>query len=576
MKVDLKQVPFSRYGQFLAISILRTEEQLWLRDIHGGDESESKLFHIIFEYDNAVYDTVNSEFLKQFNIIFEPDRLKITTKDAESFVEMIFPKDDSFRLRCNGIKVIMRAHKERYDSFYQLEKNTYEYTTYKKETRYQFNVLSGNHLIDAPWDIVGNHYIKIILDEDSDLLVTNYKVVPNATIDITRPFEEDYQTVSQEYKAWKSSLTLPLDNSDLADSFELANYILWSNTVRAEGILTEEVTYMSKNWMQNIWSWDNVFTALGLCYHSPKLAYNQFKLFIDYQHPSGAYPDYINDKFCSYSCSKPPIHAWAYHLLMDEMDYFKAEDRLTTIYQSIKSSTEFWLKHRQSKLGNLPYYTHGNDSGWDNASVFHKGVPVVSPDLAAYLIQQIDILAEWANMLGLSNESLKWNQLADNLFEDLINHLYDSSHQRFIAKTLIGEEIDVYTSAILRLPLVVHYRLEAPIVDSLVEDLEAHFESEFGILTESMSSPLFDETGYWLGPIWAPTTFIFYDALKRGGYEDFAKRVMNKFFNLVKIGGMSENYNPFTGKGNDDTSFAWPSSVFLTLIRELTKEELNE
>lgn len=41
--------------------------------------------------------------------------------------------------------------------------------------------------------------------------------------------------------------------------------------------------------------------------------------------------------------------------------------------------------------GLLPHYKHGNDSGWDNASLFHAGMPVEAPDLASFLIRSYDI-----------------------------------------------------------------------------------------------------------------------------------------------------------------------------------------
>ena len=38
--------------------------------------------------------------------------------------------------------------------------------------------------------------------------------------------------------------------------------------------------YMSKNWMTNIWSWDNCFNAMALVRHQPELAWDQFMIFL--------------------------------------------------------------------------------------------------------------------------------------------------------------------------------------------------------------------------------------------------------------------------------------------------------
>ena len=45
------------------------------------------------------------------------------------------------------------------------------------------------------------------------------------------------------------------------------------------------------------------------------------------------------------------------------------------------------------------HYNHGNDSGWDNSTIFSKGAPVESPDLSAFLIIQMEALANMARQL---------------------------------------------------------------------------------------------------------------------------------------------------------------------------------
>jgi len=201
-------------------------------------------------------------------------------------------------------------------------------------------------------------------------------------------------------------------------------------------------------------------------------------IFVKHQHESGVYPDFINDKFRSYNCVKPPIHAWAYQLLMNESDYFKEVDRLKLIYKSIVKTTEFWLTSRVKEIGELPYYTHGNDSGWDNASIFHEGLPVIAPDLTAYLIQQLDLLSDWAELLDLETESKKWKEIADSLTDKLIKELYDNNKKQFIAKSMMtGREIEQCDSLILQLPIVISYRLPKVIKENLIENLMSRFES---------------------------------------------------------------------------------------------------
>src|SRR5699024_3493350 len=135
--------------------------------------------------------------------------------------------------------------------------------------------------------------------------------------------------------------TMPAVKEKYEPSREMAAYILWTNTVRKEGLLTDDVTYMSKNWMQNIWSWDNCFTSVALAEKHPTLAYNQYKIFMNYQDESGAYPDFINDKYVSYNCVKPPIFAWGYQRMAEKNPIFLEEEYLLPTYKSLVKNTYF-------------------------------------------------------------------------------------------------------------------------------------------------------------------------------------------------------------------------------------------
>jgi glycogen debranching enzyme len=285
---------------------------------------------------------------------------------------------------------------------------------------------------------------------------------------------------------------------------------------------------------------------------------------MDTQDESGAYPDFVNDKFISYNCIKPPIFAYVYEQLIERNDYFKDKQRLRRVYESTKKVMTYYEEYRTYQ-DRLPHYKHGNDSGWDNASLFHVGMPVEAPDLASFLIRSFDILSSFAEMLGEKEETERFKNQADNLFNLLLERLYDEDgFYGRVGKN--GEKIEIRSSLILRLPVIIGYRLDKGIMDRLVSDLEDNFETNFGLATESVTSKYYRENGYWLGPIWAPVTYLFIHALKNNGYEEAGNRLRDKFLDLTLTGGMAENFDPLTGKGLVDTSFTWTSSVFLLLL----------
>ncbi|MGE6368755.1 amylo-alpha-1,6-glucosidase [Planococcus kocurii] len=555
MKLDIKEIPFSRYGSYFCISEEKDSNDVYIRDIHGGDDAPSRLFKIAL-VENGIeqdFEVHASEVSVQFHI----------KGRSEAAVEMIIPKENELHIEVKNIELKLTADKGKYDSIMELARGMFEYHIYPKELKLMLLNLGGTLNVQAPWNIIGNDYIDICLSKGHFVFESYQTVYKEKKYS---SFHEGKDQVTRQYKEWFQSMK-PLQADDqYLSSIERAAYITWSSVVHPHGLLREPAMYMSKLWMYNIWSWDNCFNALNLGREHPELAYKQLKIFMDTQDESGAYPDFVNDKFISYNCTKPPIFALVYDQLMQKNDYFKETSRIREVFESTKKVMSYYDNYRTFKE-RLPHYKHGNDSGWDNASLFHEGMPVEAPDLASLLIRSSDILASFAEILGEKEEAVSFKERADSMFELLMSRLYDADG--FYGR--VGKEGKIITnrsSLILRLPLLIAYRLDKTIAEELVNDLEQNFETRFGLATENPSSPYYKENGYWLGPIWAPVTYLFIHALEANGYTVAADRLRKKFLDLTLEGGMAENFDPFTGEGLVDTSFTWTSSVFLQLLHE--------
>ena len=97
---------------------------------------------------------------------------------------------------------------------------------------------------------------------------------------------------------------------------------------------------------------------------------------------------------------------------------------------------------------------------------------------------------------------------------------------------------------------------------------EGGYLTRWGLATESINSPLYRDDGYWLGPIWAPTTLIIADGFKKAGQEELAKEIARKFCDLCVKSGFAENFNAKTGEPLRDSAYTWTASVFLILAHE--------
>ena len=159
---------------------------------------------------------------------------------------------------------------------------------------------------------------------------------------------------------------------------------------------------MSMHWMDKLWSWDHCFNALALAHGETDAAVDQFLAPFDHQDATGALPDSITHSEVLYNYVKPPIHGWALRGLRDRADRrARPPPSSTEIHGRLVSWTTFWLDHRRVPGNPLPYYQHGNDSGWDNATTFDVDRVIESPDLAGFLALQLEVLADLSDELGL-------------------------------------------------------------------------------------------------------------------------------------------------------------------------------
>jgi glycogen debranching enzyme len=320
---------------------------------------------------------------------------------------------------------------------------------------------------------------------------------------------------------------------------------------------------MSKHWMDKVWSWDHCFNALALAHGQPRLAFDQFMLPFDHQTSAGALPDSVTHSEALYNYVKPPIHGWAFTALRRRLPAALVDEQLPEIYRRLAAWSRFWLDHRRVPGHALPHYQHGNDSGWDNATTFDHDRVIESPDLAAFLIIQLDSLADLATELG-TGEAEVWAHERDLTVAALLE-LWDGEH--FFARSVDGGRRSKTTSLLTLLPILAAKFLPTEIVDKLALDISEHL-TEWGPATQRLDTPEYESDGYWRGPIWAPSTVIVEDGLRRAGYTELAERVSRGFRSLCEKSGFAENFDAITGEGLRDRAYTWTASAYLLLAHE--------
>jgi hypothetical protein len=341
----------------------------------------------------------------------------------------------------------------------------------------------------------------------------------------------------------------------------LAAYVLWSATVRPLGFVTRETVLMSKHWMDKVWSWDHCFNALALAPSHPELAIDQFLVVFDHQTSTGAIPDSITHSEVLYNFVKPPIHGWMWSELRRRLPGPVPTEVLLEVYRRLAAWTRYWLDHRRGPDSALPFYEHGNDSGWDNSTVFDLDRVVESPDLAAFLVLQLEELARLAEEVA-PDAAAGWRREGELLLSALMGELWDG--EQFVARSVSGRRVGSTSSLLTALPLIASHRLPEEVGERLAEKVVAHLTA-FGPATELPSSPRYDADGYWRGPIWAPSTVIVEAGLRAAGHHDLADDVSERFRRLCERSGFAENFDALTGAGLRDRAYTWTASAYLLL-----------
>ncbi|MEH7375917.1 amylo-alpha-1,6-glucosidase [Neobacillus drentensis] len=560
---DIKKIPFSRYGSFITISRNHQEEgdsPLYLRNIRNGDNEFGEVFRI---------DLIHEGNLVPYKAVLSPSMLRL--ENAEGYAEFCITEARVLQIRSHSVGVRLTGITGAYDYAVPVEDDRWEVNHSRQEMRYMLTSIKGRLVVDAPF--IEQRCEKIIVDflPESDMREMEGVIEEFMTVYTARSysaFTEGHDNVLKEYESWVDN-TLEIPEKYVRGK-EMAAYVTWSCVVAPEGMLTRPAMYMSKNWMTNIWSWDHCFNALALAKNNPDLAWDQLMIFFDLQDKSGMLPDFVNNRSALWNFTKPPIHGWTLRRMWEQNDFVSAE-KLLEVYQPLVKWTEWWLTFQDSDKDGIPQYNHGNDSGWDNSTIFHKGTPVESPDLSSFLVLQMEVLSEIACKLGKNEEARKWMDESQALLNRMIEHFWNG--HRFVAKRSGTHEIIESDSLVLYVPLILGDRLPPEILKKLVEDIKTKgFLTEYGLATELPNSPFYREDGYWRGPIWAPTTMLLVDGLVSSGEKKLALEVAEKFCSMATKSGMAENYDALTGSGLRDPAFTWTSSVFLILGQHLSQE----
>lgn len=563
---DLREVPFSRRGSWMNLSPVVAAHAM-AEEVHLVSHRTGM---------HAVLSVVPfSPRCSKCMAVAEADASCLRWSDGTSSVRAVFAAPDTVRIRGDAGTALRLT-----DAAAELTPFTGTYlfrdprddsavfTSYETGCRYRVTPVAGTIHVEG-LEALGAAPRRITItagerDTAWEIVIEEYDT-SRAPYVATSSFDACQKSVAEEFRAFTRAVAPWVGEHDCPparrEASLLATYVLWSATVAPAGFLQREAVLMSKHWMDKVWSWDHCFNAIALAPGLPSLALDQFLAPFDHQDTTGALPDSIAHSERLYNFVKPPIHGWALARLRgDGVDLTATQ--LRDVYDKLARWTHFWLSERRTDGHALPYYQHGNDSGWDNATTFDRNRMIVSPDLAAFLLVQLEVLAGIAIELG-EDPSL-WHVEADRVAKGLAELRRDGT---FVARGATDGEEATRTSLLPSLAIVAGDRLPLDDRETLARSV-LPFLTRWGPATERPDSQHYADDGYWRGPIWAPSTMLIEDGLRRAGYASLADDISTRFQKLCEASGFAENFDAQTGEGLRDRAYTWTAAVYLTLVRD--------
>jgi putative isomerase len=562
MQFDPARCPVSRFGSYLSLFQPRTDPGcgpgIYLRTHHAARVGRRDVMRLELLVDGRP---------APFTAVGSPAMLELAAGGRRARLCIADAARDTVRVRGEGAGLRLRVVPGPGNVAQPVGQHRWSINARASICRFMVEVMAGGLRADCPWQPRGTPPMTIDLLPDGDgRLEAAIDRYMSTWVERDRPaFGACVAAVGREWAGWLASQ--PSAPPALREAWELAACVNWSSVVRAGGLIKRPAMLMSKCYMDNVWSWDHCFNAMALCYHAPQLALEQWRVMFDRQDPFGALPDALNPSVEHFNYSKPPVHGWALEFMLERQPKFFTKTRLRELYGPLAAGTAWWLTHRRRPGDALPYYLHGNDSGWDNSTMFDAGAPLAAPDLAALLAVQCEVTGRLAARLGRARHARSWREQSRQLIAALLGELWKG--ERFVARRL-SDGLEVHCDSLVPwMPVVLGRRLPKPVAKKIVAGIRRHL-TQRGLATELTASPQYCDDGYWRGPIWAPCTMIAVDGLARLGETKLARTIAGRFCRLCARSGYAENFDALTGAPLRDPAYTWTASVFLVLAREHT------
>ena len=585
---DLVKIPFSRKGSYL--SVLNKQEG---RDIDRGSVDE---LYLSRSWNNSCAlkrtDLIKLSLLHDgeevpYEYTATPSLLRL---DSEyGYVEICISPCDTFRLRGKGVKLRCYAAMGGHEGSLTREDGTWE-ISFTMIGKFLFVPITGNMEASGGLKWMYQTPEPATIDFSADSPDGIFEGAINTYLsngqkkNYYEPFDDAVSGAQADYEKWDKKY--PSVSEEFEKTRALATYVIWSSVMSPYKLITNEVVYMSRNSLADAFGWQQGYQAIAV-YRDVKQAWDFLCNMFAYQLEDGQLPDWINDECSNYLSCKPPFQGLAFAWLWEnaDMNQLTVED-FAKLYYPMEKWAGWWFNYRDTDNDDIPQYSQPDESGWDDGSIFAKGVPVESPDLCAFLVLVTEALWKMAEKIGRNADARYWKGRSEKLLNDMIKELWDG--EKFVARLSGTHEIVGGACVALYQPIILGKRLPENILNKLIADLseENGYLCEHGIASEHLKSPLLELlNGFCRGVVVSPVQLMMALGAKSAGADALAQEIALRFCKKVARDGFSlchfpydsdelvirpsEKAQHFVADMSLDTS--WTAAIFLVLAGEILK-----
>ncbi len=376
----------------------------------------------------------------------------------------------------------------------------------------------------------------------------------------------DQQTLARQSKASYDAFRAPFQVADDSELADRAVYTLWSTVMPAHGCFTRPAILPTLDSLPQITGWESCFTAMALAGAHDRLAWDQYLLPFDHQDTHGCLPWAVMIHDRRFDACPPPIHGWTVAHLLAHSSPEVWTPLLPEIYQGLALWTLWWLNHRRRSGQRLAHYALAQESGWSASSAFDQGVPLVSPDLAALLICQCDVLRTLARRLARHQDALQWRTSAETLSNALIGDLWNG--RRFASALLTADGPEALRDDSLQgcLPVILAGRLPGPVRNGVVADT-ARFITGRLLASQAPGSATYDPGHLWRGAVHPQAVALISQGLAACGQRERAEAITGSLLDCCRTHGLAPAFAADDGRALSTGSHAISAAVYLDILR---------